>query len=162
MNEINTTLILKKAVILEQQGFSFYKNAAAMSSNSELIHIFATMAAEEKNHSEILLNQLQQLEHGKEEPINLTNIPDEFTDAVLTDRIVNTISAASYEAAAISAAMGLEIQTVNLYENSADSAKTPEEEKLFRYLSNWESTHLKVLSNLNRKILERALQDDIY
>ena len=157
MNKNRTNMILKKAIIMEQQGRIFYENIAINTDSEGLQKIFRTMAAEEIIHEKTLRSLL---ETGKE-----TLLPEtlsEFADSVLADDIIAEICGASYEAAAISAAMALEIRTVDFYKAGAETAASEDEKKLFNELSDWEGTHLQVLSNLNRTILERALRDEIY
>jgi rubrerythrin len=120
------------------------------------------MVKEEQSHEQTLRKQLDQLENR--DGFNndaLPGNPDEFSEAVLTKEVAEEISGAGYEAAAISAAMTLEVSSVDFYTESSEAALDTDEKKFFNYLSNWESSHLRVLSSLNREILEKALQDGL-
>ena len=156
-------LILKKAIIFEQQGKNFYINIAENTESGSLREIFRVMAEEETKHEHTLKRQLAELESGKPfaEPGREFN-PQEFNDAIITEKLLSEISGASYEAGAVSAAMGLEIKSAEYYSSCADKAENREEKNFFRALSVWENSHLKILSKINRDLLENALNEDIY
>jgi len=68
------------------------------------------------------------------------------------------VEAASHEAAAIYAAMGMEEKAVSFYSEQAKNAVGKEKE-LFTWLADWERTHLDLLMALNKDLRQRVWQD---
>jgi rubrerythrin len=62
---------------------------------------------------------------------------------ILSDEIKNKLSAAGFEAAAISAAVDMEKKAIEVYSTQAEVSADPNEKKLFNWLSDWEKSHLK-------------------
>ncbi|MDC7227665.1 MAG: ferritin family protein [Spirochaetales bacterium] len=153
--------IIKKAILFEQQGRIFYEKTAADTSLDGIREIFETLAAEEDTHEKALLKLLKSNSNISADDLSIPETSDNLLKTVLTDEIINQIKAASYEAAAISAAMSFEIRSADFYRENFDAVDTDEEKKLLNKLADWENSHLKVLSTLNRALLERSLNDNI-
>ncbi len=163
MNEQNVAEILKKAIILEKQGQAFYRSVSETTAIVSLKNLFDRMAEEEKSHENTLRAQLDCLINKGEFNTDLVNNdPEEFAEIVFSDEIIKSIKGADYEASAISAAMGLEIRSSEFYSEQAEATDDATKKELFSSLANWERSHLKVLSDLNRKLLEQALREEIY
>ena len=64
------------------------------------------------------------------------------------------------DAAAISAAMAMEERAIKLYANRAEAAESAEEKRLYEWLSDWETTHLDVLAELDRTLTEQVWNDN--
>ena len=82
------------------------------------------------------------------------------TKAVLTEEVRKEISAAGYEAAAISAAMAMEEKAVKFYAESAASTDDPVAKGLYRWLADWEKSHLVFLSELDEELTESIWYDN--
>lgn len=163
MNEQNAAQILKKAIILEKQGQAFYRSVSESTAIVSLKNLFDRMAEEEKSHENNLRAQLDCLiNKGEFNTDKVKNDPEEFAEIVFSDEIIKSIKGADYEASAISAAMGLEIRSSEFYSEQAEATDDATKKELFSSLANWERSHLKVLSDLNRKLLEQALREEIY
>ncbi|MEJ2039461.1 MAG: ferritin family protein [Desulfosarcinaceae bacterium] len=154
--------ILKEAILLERRGRAFYLQVAAQSQNPPIKEFFETMAAEEKNHMQVLGEQYKNFSATQ------TFAPLQAKDAdsqplpglILTREVKEKIAAADFEAAAISAAMLLEEQAVKLYGDRAADAKDPNEKALFEWLAHWEQSHLSFLTNLDHDIKEAIWEDN--
>lgn len=155
-------LIIKKAIILEKQGQAFYRGIEDKTDSIKLKGLFRSMANEESLHERQLKGLLNNETKENAEAEKANENPHEFADEVFINQIVEEISAASYEAAAISAAMELEIKTAEYYRDQAETAGSPAERAFFEKLSDWEYTHLQFLSKINRAILEDALKEELY
>lgn len=153
--------ILKEALLLEQRGRAFYKKVAGQAKYATVREFFQTMADEELRHIHILEEQFRHyMDNKKFSATDLSKNGKAFVaDAILSDTLRTQIAAASYEAAAISAAMLMEEQTVNLYAERARKAKDPNEKALYRWLTEWEHTHLTFLAKLDREIKEAIWND---
>ncbi|MBT8360388.1 MAG: ferritin family protein [Desulfobacterales bacterium] len=163
MNEQKAAELLKKAIILEKQGQAFYRSVSKTTAIDSLKKLFDRMAEEEKIHENTLRTQLDYLiNKGEFDTDLLKNDPGEFAKIVFSADIIKSIKGADYEASAISAAMGLEIRSSEFYSERAEATDDATEKELFSSLADWESSHLKVLSDLNRRLLEQALREDVY
>lgn len=153
--------IIKGAILLERKGKAFYEVTARQSSSEAVREVFETMAAEEEKHIDILSRHFESLvRSGKLSAINYEKTPHEISNAVLTQKIREQISAASYEAAAITAAMSMEDNAVKFYSQRAQVSSDSLEKELFDWLANWEKTHLQFLSELDRALKESVWYDN--
>lgn len=161
MSESNTLNILKSAILLETRGKAFYKNAAAGASVPVIKDFFGMMAAEELSHVKILSEQYKYYKTNKKfSPQPVDQYSTEIADKVMTDKIKKNISAAGYESAAITAAMGMEERAIKLYSQQAEQATDPEEKALFQWLAEWETQHLELLAKLDREVTEAIWHDN--
>ena len=73
---------------------------------------------------------------------------------ILSKEIRQQITAASYEAAAISAAIEMENRAVQIYSDRADASFDVKEKQLYSWLAQWEKGHLKFLAEINDELVE--------
>lgn len=73
---------------------------------------------------------------------------------------MDKIDAASFEATAITAAIGFEQKAVKMYTQRSEEATDPEEKKMYAWLSTWEKTHLKKLMTLEESLIESVWNDN--
>ncbi len=160
----NTKLIdiVKSAILLETRGEAFYRTVAGSTENQGIKHIFDVMAKEEVMHANFLRKKYKELTGG--DKMSISDLPSEPEESaskyVLSDSMKDRISSAGFEAAAISAAIDMESKAIKLYSESADNATNPDEEKLFRWLADWESGHHKILYELDKDLKERIWNDN--
>ena len=81
---------------------------------------------------------------------------------ILSDDIKKEITAASFEAAAISAAMDFETRAVKIYSDRAKEATDPMEKETYEMLAHWESGHHKLLHRLNEDLKEQVWNDNSF
>jgi len=143
--------VLKTALLLERQGKLFYEQVAGQTASPAVRELFELLAGEETKHIEIL-----SVKGGWQTP---TETPDTLSAKVLTQEVRRQISAASYEAAAISAAMEMENRAVAVYSARAEAAVDPNERELYRWLAQWEREHQRFLADINRELLEEIWHD---
>jgi len=159
------TDILKEAILLERRGKAFYSNVAEKSDSESAKKIFQMMAEEEDEHIKFLSEQFKHYEktkeflspQGYEEPSE-----DEVALKVLTESMKKEINAASFEAAAISAAIDFETRAVKIYSDRAEEAIDPNEKELYRMLAEWEMGHQKMLHELNEELKEDIWNDNSF
>ena len=162
MSEAKAIEILKQALILERQGQSFYRAEAEQAEHESVADIFHTMADEEQKHEQALISEYRHFfKEGHFQHLDVMDENGDLFDHVISEDVQEDIRAASHEAAAISAAIGLEHRTVDLYTRRAANAEDPEEKELYTKLADWERGHVKFLSELNRRILQEAFFDGV-
>lgn len=163
MDTKSTTDILKEAILLEHRGRAFYSDVAARTDSEAVKRIFTMIAEEEVEHIRFLSAQFKNYqEHNTF--LNVTtqtgNAPDEASLKVLTEEMKRQISAAGFEAAAISAAMDFEAKAVELYSSRAESAQDINEKALYAMLADWERGHHKWLMRIDKELREQVWYDN--
>src|SRR5512138_1726844 len=129
--------ILKEAILLERRGKAFYAMAARQTESEAARKIFEMMAAEEDEHINFLSRQFAYYEKNKAfMKVGGSADTDESTVmAILSEEIKSQVSAAGYEAAAISAAMDFETRAVQIYSERAVSATDKNEQEMYQMLA---------------------------
>jgi len=161
--EKNSALdILKTAILLEKRGKAFYETVAAKTDDEEVRKIFSIMAKEEQLHIEFLGQHFKNFESsGNFQKVGMKPKADEsVADMVLSKDITKRISAAGFEAAAISAAIDMENKAIEVYSKRAKESNDPVERELFDFLANWERSHHKILHELNEELKEKIWHDN--
>ena len=121
------------------------------------------MASEEATHVEMLSQQFKSYQTNG---TFLSNHPsDNHNDvelSVISKDIKEKISAAGFEAAAISAAMAMEQRAIKLYANRAATTADADERALYEWLAEWEKGHLQLLSNIDQDLKETIWFDNSF
>lgn len=161
MAEDRTIEILKEAILLERRGQAFYHKVAGQSENTEVREFFETMAEEEARHIDILETQFAAFVQARRFRALAEADIQAVAEAgqVLSASLKQKISAAEFEAAAISAAMLMEERAIALYSGQAEAASDPNEAVLYRWLADWERGHLSYLARLDKEIRETIWND---
>lgn len=153
--------IIKGAILLERRGKSFYQTVAKQTTSKAVRDIFDMMAAEEAIHIEILQAQYDELLKKKSMTnMKLIDKPKSISVNILSEKIRQEISAAGFEAAAISAAISMEEKAVTYYEQCASESSDQTEKELYQWLSDWEKSHLKYLSDIDTELRESVWYDN--
>jgi len=161
--ETNSALdILKTAILLEKRGKAFYETVAAKTDDLEVRKIFSIMASEEQLHIEFLSQHYVNFEsNGNFQKGGIKPMADEsIAGMVLSQDITKRISAAGFEAAAISAAIDMENKAIEVYSKRASESNDAVERELFDFLANWERSHHKILHTLNEELKEKIWHDN--
>ncbi len=149
---------LKGAILLERQGGALYRAAAAAAASEDVGNLFSALADEEDRHQQWLERMFVEMSaegstSGFDEPAGSE------VSHLLTPAVAASISGAGYEAAVISAAIGLEERAIDYYTRSAGASSDPGCRRVFTHLADWEKTHLELLTGLDRGIRERVWAD---
>jgi rubrerythrin len=154
--------ILKTAILLEKRGKSFYETVAGKTDDVDVKKIFSIMAKEEQLHIEFLSQHFKQLEqNGTFGKIELIGKADEsVADQILSKEIAKRISAAGFEAAAISASIDMENKAIEVYSKRANESDDSTEKELYQFLADWEKSHHKILHELNEELKEKIWHDN--
>ena len=162
MDKSNTLTILKNAFLIERKGKSLYEKAMDHAKDDAVKAFFKDLVDDEQEHMNILEKQFKAymkdskfMAGGFENDASVVTAPD-----ILDETLKNKINAASFEATAITAAIGFEEKAVNMYAKRAQEATDPEEKKMYKWLSVWEKTHLKKLMALEASLIENVWNDN--
>ena len=153
--------ILKTALLLERKGKAFYTQAARNCESKSTQQIFETMAEEENEHINFLTKQARHYVKNKSflTP-DAAPVEDDTTTEILTENIKKEINAASYEAAAISAAIDFENRAIDVYSSRAKEATDTVEKEVYQMLADWEKGHHHLLHRLNEELKEQIWNDN--
>ena len=165
MEKKSTTDILKEAILLEQRGKAFYSTVASQTKSEAVRKVFSMMADEEDQHITYLSRQFSHYEKHRTFVENAPHTEDpseEVVMQVLSSEMRDQISAASFEAAAIGAAMDFETRAVNLYAGRAESATDENERETYRMLAEWERGHHKWLLRIDKDLREQVWYDNSF
>jgi rubrerythrin len=163
MEAKSATDILKEAILLERRGKAFYSMTAANTTSEAAKKIFSMMAEEEDSHIKFLSEQFAHYESKgqfKENAIVEQNPDEDIAMKVLSADIVKQVTAASYEAAAISAAIDFETRAVKIYSERAEAATDANEKEMYTMLADWEKTHHFWLHKMNEELKESVWFDN--
>ena len=154
--------VLKEALLLEKRGYAFYKMVSDNIQDKATRRFFELMADEEKNHIQLLSEELKMYQSRKKFTQN--NFDDatssQIADLVLSNPLQERISAAEFEAAAISAAMLMEERAIKLYAARANASTDTDEKRLYNWLADWERSHLKYLAEIDQALKEKIWNDN--
>jgi rubrerythrin len=164
MSEDRTVEILKNAILLEKRGQAFYQKVAEQASGTAVKAFFEMMADEEAKHVKILTDQYKAYQENQHfNPGDYTQDPGgDIASRVITSDFKEEISAADYEAAAISAAMSMEKNAITLYGDRASEANDLNEKALYKWLADWEAQHLHFLSEIDKELREQIWYDNSF
>ena len=154
--------VLKTAILLERRGKAFYATTARQTESEAVRKIFTMMAEEEDSHIEFLSRQFAEYEKSGKFAKNAIENPAHDAEAamILSEQVKKEISAAGFEAAAISAAIDFENRAVEVYQGRANEAADPNEKELYQMLADWERTHFSLLHKLNEDLKEQVWYDN--
>ena len=158
MNQLD---ILKNAILMELRGKAFYEHVAKMTQSNAVRNIFAFMAKEEQLHIEQLSDQYTHLVHDNS--FKVTEFPkgdSGFVAKIMTKGICDQINAASFEAAAISAAIDFESKAIEVYTQSAIAANDVAQKAVYSWLVECAAGHHKILNQLNDELKEAVWYDN--
>ncbi len=151
--------ILKGALLLEKRGKALYEASARGAQDEAVREIFLTLAQEEGRHIEVLSQAFADLMRTGQLTMGAPpEGPTQIAARVLTRAIKTEISAASYEAAALYAAMALEERSVAFYAD-AERNSSGAAQSLYRWLAQWERSHLDLLTSLDQELRQRVWND---
>ncbi len=154
--------ILKTAILLEHRGKAFYTTAARQTESEAVRKFFDRMAEEEDGHIQYLSRQFSEYEKTGSFGENTFEVPSNDVEAakILSEKIRMEISAAGFEAAAISAAIDFENRAIEVYQQRANTATDPNEKELYQSLADWERTHFHMLHKIDEDLKEQIWQDN--
>jgi rubrerythrin len=161
VTEKKTLDILKGAILLEHRGKALYESVIGTTESEGVKELFRMLSREEDKHIGVLNKQFSRISKG--ESFDVAELEKEHAsthEAIITQKIVKSISGAGYEAAVISAALEFEKNAVKFYSQSAESAESKEEKKLFDWLTEWEKNHMLMLARLDNELKEEIWYDN--
>ncbi len=153
--------ILKGALLLEHRGKALYGSVAESSKVESVKELFDMLVREENKHIKVLNKQFPRIVKG--ESFDISDLDKERSstlEAIITEKIVEDVTGAEYDAAVISAALEFEKNAVQYYSEHAGSAESVAEKKLFEWLAEWEKNHMLMLARVDNELKEKIWYDN--
>ena len=161
MEENITIEILKTAILLERRGKAFYLKVASQTKDPDVKQIFEIMAEDQDELLKVLSEQVAYYSQNQAfKIIKLPKASGTTVSEILSTKIKENISAASYEAAAISSAIDMETRAIAVYTERAKQSTIPEEKKFYQWLADWEKGHYDILFELDSELKEKIWFDN--
>lgn len=165
MNRASRKTILeaiKTAIITELRGCEIYKAAAERATDPAAKEMFRSLAEDEEHHKQFLEKNFESLlsEGAWSVPATPENLSPLDHSEIFTPEFLNRVKGGTFEMAVVAAGCELERSAIEFYKKAAAECEEEEDEesaKVFRFLADWESDHLKALS-----ALESRMKDDYF
>lgn len=143
--------ILKKAFQVEVDGFTFYSMALEAATKPAVRRLFERLARDETEHKAYILAVMRRYEeHGANSFHFDRRDPDlaEFSSEIFTEDFREQAEGDLTELGALSIAIQLESNAVALFERAAGEASDPQIGGFYRFLADWEGSHLRIVQRL--------------
>ena len=147
--------ILRKAFQVEVDGYTFYSMAADKAAKPAVKKVFERLTRDETEHQAYLRAVMRRYEeHGAKSFRFDPRDPDlgEFSSRIFTDEFTDQARGEAFTTGALSIAIQLETNAVSFFGTAADSATDPQIGGFYRFLADWEGSHLRLLQKLYESI----------
>jgi len=142
---------IKQAILMEIEGYEFYKMAQSQFDNPEVKNAFGELMQEEKMHAEWLKEAYKKMNtsDNKNEVLSFLEVTPE---AKVFDWSKLMQKSAQSPLAVFGIALELEKSSMDYYQKQSDTTEIPELKLLFDILSKWEKTHYSQFDDLYKEL----------
>jgi rubrerythrin len=147
--------VLKKAFQVEVDGFTFYSMALEAATKPAPRRLFERLARDETEHKAYIMAVMRRYEdHGASSFHFDRRDPDlaEFSSEIFTGDFKEQAQGELSELGALSIATQLESNAVTFFDTAASEASDPQIGGFYRFLADWEGSHLRTLQKLHESI----------
>ena len=149
--------VLRKAFQVEVDGYAFYSMAAASADRPAVEKLFKRLARDETEHKAYIMAVMKRYEeHGASSFHFDPRDPDlgEFSSQIFTDSFKEPALDRDSELGALSIGIQLETNAVSFFDTAAREASDSLISGFYRFLADWEGSHLRTLQHLYDSIRE--------
>ncbi|WP_245671836.1 ferritin-like domain-containing protein [Desulfuribacillus stibiiarsenatis] len=134
--------IIKKAVLIEKEGYEFYKMAAEKATEEDVKDAFMFLANEEKAHLDWLMSLYEDIKADRNITLDIENLkePDQ-PKRIFTWKNVSPESG-SLAVSVFGIGANMEKNAIDFYRKAAKESEIPEAKALFEKLVDWEAEHM--------------------
>jgi len=143
--------VLKKAFQVEVDGFTFYSMAAARADKPAVRKLFERLARDETEHQayiKAVMRRYEDLGIGSFRFDRRDPDLGEFSSKLFTEEFKDQTEGDLLETGALSIGVQLERNAVAFFGSEADRASDPQIGGFYRFLADWEGSHLRLLEKL--------------
>lgn len=145
--------ILKVAILNEQEGFRFYREASEKVKSEDAKKAFLQLAQDEKDHEDVLRKMYEQMRHSQR-----ISVYDPDGGYIVEPRIFRknkeTVATDDYEMAVYKIGILMEEASERYYRESAEKTGSTELKKMLLYLADWEVSHRDALKEEYERLRE--------
>ena len=145
------TDVLKKAFQVEVDGFTFYSMTAERAAKPAVKKLFERLARDETEHQAYIKAVMRRYEdHGASSFSFDRRDPDlgEYSSEIFTESFKEQAQGEIFETGALSIGIQLESNAVEFFSSAAQEASDLQVRGFFRFLADWEGSHLRILEQL--------------
>ena len=145
------TDVLRKAFQVEVDGFTFYSMTAERTTKPAVRQLFERLARDETEHKAYIMAVMKRYEeHGASSFQFDPRDPDlgEFSSEIFTDEFKEQAEGNVSELGVLSIGVQLESNAVSFFDTAAREASDPQISGFYRFLADWEGSHLRTLQQL--------------
>ena len=143
--------VLRKAFQVEVDGFTFYSMTAERATKPAVRKLFERLARDETEHQAYIRAVMRRYEELGASSFHFNpRDPDleEFSSQIFTDSFKEQAQGEVFEAGALSIGIQLESNAVAFFSAAANEASDPQISGFYRFLADWEGSHLRTLQQL--------------
>jgi len=143
--------VLRKAFQVEVDGFTFYSMTAERADKPAVKKLFERLARDETEHQAYLRAVMRRYEeHGVGSFQIDRRDPDlgEFSSQIFTDEFKEQAGGELFETGVLSIGIQLESNAVEFFSTAAREATEAQVAGFYRFLADWEGSHLRTLQHL--------------
>ena len=137
--------VLEYAIKMELEGEQYYREQMEINKNNRLYSVCRILAEDEKRHARILENKRKGLPYELEDKDALAAVRNVFSDEPDFDAEGKAMPS---QLDFYRMALGLEKESIELYNNFLTNADSDEEKEIFRYLVEQERQHFRLLDEM--------------
>jgi len=144
-------VVLRKAFQVEVDGFTFYSMAAERAAKPATQKLFARLARDETEHQAYIKAVMRRYEDLGAGSFRFDRRdPDlaEFSSEIFTGDFKEQVQGEVFETGALSIGIQLETNAVAFFGDAAEEASDPQVSGFYRFLADWEGSHLRILQQL--------------
>ncbi len=146
---------VKKAALIEENGYKFYSIMTDRSEDAETKAIFARLAADEVKHKKVIENRyfeeagfgmhITEEELMLEDYLTRTHAGEIFTKRIDVEKLADMLD---HPRKALDLALSTEKYSVSLFEGLAKNAKTEEGRQMYLNIAQEEKAHVELIESL--------------
>ena len=143
--------VLKKAFQVEVDGFTFYSMTAERANKPAVQKLFEKLARDETEHQGYIKAVMRRYEDLGASSFRFDRRdPDlgEFSSEIFTESFKEQAQGEIFETGALSIGIQLESNAVEFFSSAAQEASDLQVKGFFRFLADWEGSHLRILQKL--------------
>jgi rubrerythrin len=143
--------VLKKAFQVEVDGFTFYSMTAERAAKPAVQKLFERLARDETEHQAYIKAVMRRYEDLGASSFRFDRRdPDlgEFSSEIFTESFKEQAQGEIFETGALSIGIQLETNAVEFFSSAAQEASDLQVRGFYRFLADWEGSHLRILQQL--------------
>ena len=143
--------VLRKAFQVEVDGFTFYSMAAERAAKPATQKLFERLARDETEHQayiKAVMRRYEDLGVGSFRFDRRDPDLEEFSSELFTGNFKEQAQGEVFETGALSIGIQLERNAVAFFGSAAEDASDLQVKGFFRFLADWEGSHLRLLEKL--------------